>query len=296
MFSVELLILGEGWTSKFLIPQLKENQISYASTSRSGHNDTLKFEFNPDSHDPTPFQILPTASTILITFPIKNLGGSKLLVDLYLKTHPKAINKMNLAVNFVQLGSSGIFTEPGWSDRHSVYNKADSRAIAEDELLSLSQDSIRTTVLNLSGLWGGERNPRNWITRVASTKELLISKTSLHLIHGVDVARSIIAVHRQFDKAAGSRWILTDRRVIYKRLGVHGVFPRYDWWDLANAWGDGGADSEEVKGPQPQWVGELMNQNGLRALPRSPDILGKSLDSREFWFTFGLEPVKGRVN
>lgn len=89
---------------------------------------------------------------------------------------------------------------------------------------------------------------------------------------------------------------------------------RYDWWDLASAWGNGGAASKEIKGPQAQvnyllyvdvfgsflimekWVGELMDENGIRALPRSPETLGRALDSREFWYTFGLQPIKARVN
>jgi hypothetical protein len=67
------------------------------------------------------------------------------------------------------------------------------RGIAEDELIQLGG-----CVLNLSGLWGGQRQVRNWIDRVAKTKEQLSEKKSLHVIHGEDVARAIISVHRQF--------------------------------------------------------------------------------------------------
>lgn len=78
----------------------------------------------------------------------------------------KHIAKKNLFIN----------KAPGWSDSHSPYDKTNPRAIAEEELLSLSQGNIRTTVLNLSGLWGGERDPRNWVNRVAPTKEALAEK------------------------------------------------------------------------------------------------------------------------
>lgn len=37
-----------------------------------------------------------------------------------------------------------------WTDRHSPYDKTNARAIAEDELLSMHNE---TFVLNLSGLW-----------------------------------------------------------------------------------------------------------------------------------------------
>ena len=62
-----------------------------------------------------------------------------------------------------------------WSDRHSSYNMSNPRAIAEDELLSHSP-AVATTVLNLCGLWGGDRSMRNWVSRVAPTKEVLKSK------------------------------------------------------------------------------------------------------------------------
>lgn len=110
------------------------------------------------------------------------------------------------------------------------------------------------------------------------------------MIHGIDVARAIIAIHKDFSKAVGQRWLLTDGRV-------------YDWWDLASAWGSGpgdaansnlGPDAEDC-GPQAAWVRELMRETGVRALPRSNETLGRALDSREFWETFRITPLKGRM-
>lgn len=198
--------------------------------------------------------------------------------------------------------------------------------MAEDELLSLVPRHRRTTVLNLSGLWGGERSVKHWVGRVAPTKEALKKKVgtisnrielrnkvikntscvrlcqfnqgSIHMIHGEDVSRAILAVHQNFDRAVGERWLLTDGRV-------------YDWWDIASAWGDVeskwksgvGNRTEEAgengtsrgKGPQLKWVRELMQEEGVRALPRTPEQLGRALDSREFWNTFELEPIKARL-
>lgn len=108
------------------------------------------------------------------------------------------------------------------------------------------------------------------------------------MIHGTDVARAIVAVHENFAAAAGQRWLLTDLRV-------------YDWWDLASAWGNGGADSSNnsgdasPSGPQPGWVKELMIEHGVRVLPRPPGSMGRVLDSREFWSVFGLSPLKARL-
>lgn len=118
------------------------------------------------------------------------------------------------------------------------------------------------------------------------------------MIHGTDVARAIVAVHTHFDRAVGERWMLTNGRV-------------YDWWDLASAFGDAhttekleegeekekpaGSASEAAKGPHPRWVRELMHEEGVRALPRSVEQLGRGLDSREFWDTFELEPLVARL-
>lgn len=100
---VDFLILGAGWTSNFLIPLLKERKIPFAATSRSGHDKTLKFTFDPHSTTSDPFDILPNASTVLITFPIYGAGGSKRLLEFYKETHPEAVP------HFIQLGSTGIY-------------------------------------------------------------------------------------------------------------------------------------------------------------------------------------------
>jgi hypothetical protein len=273
---VDILILGAGWTSTFLIPQLRTRGISYAATTRSGSSTTIPFVFDPTSHDESPFLPLPPAKTVLITFPIREAGGSRLLLSLYMQTHN------SIKTNFLQLGSTAIWPDKGFGDRHTPSNADNPRKIAEDELLSLGG-----AVLNLAGLWGGTRNPKNWVARVAPNKEALAAKKSLHLIHGIDVARCIIAVHKSF--TPGERWVLTDLRV-------------YDWWDLASSWAKDTVMSEEeeekaaAKGQQAEWVKELMIEEGIRSLPRPAEKLGRTMDSLEFWEKFGITPWKTLVN
>ena len=110
-----------------------------------------------------------------------------------------------------------------------------------------------------------------------------MAQGSLHLIHGLDVSRAILAVHEQFSKAGGQRWILTDGRV-------------YDWWDLASAWGSGPAETDGPGGPHAAWVRELMQEQSVRALPRNVELLGRALDSQEFWSTFEMAPLKARLD
>ncbi|GAA5954078.1 hypothetical protein JCM3765_005283 [Sporobolomyces pararoseus] len=316
--TVDLLILGAGWTSTFLIPHLQSTHpsVSFASTTRDGRNGSIKWSFDPsNTSESEQYDVLPRAKTVLITFPIRGEGGSKGLVKGYEKS--KGINESE-SIRWIQLGSTGIWdggptliaskiensknkekdtSQPPaydsslkWTDRHSPYDTTNVRAIAEDELLGVHRN---TFVLNLSGLWGGERNPSNWIPRIATSKQALEVKGSLHLIHGLDVARAVLAVHfstlkDQVEKTEGAlkgeRYLLTDLRVI-------------DWWDLASRYphkiAQGEGHSAEETPESFKWVQELMKEHEVRALPRTPQELGRALDSREFWNDFGLMPIKG---
>ncbi|KAK4132675.1 hypothetical protein BT67DRAFT_406174 [Trichocladium antarcticum] len=295
----------------------------------------------PEDETRSAIAALPRARYILITFPLTGKGSSKLLIDAYESTHRTAAAAAAAAASasattaqhqfrFIQLGSTGIWQPHGsrtrtttttttstpppppppppttttttttssdpWRTRHSPHSTSTPRAVAEDELLALGG-----CVLNLAGLWGGARNPRHWVGRVAATKEAVRAKTSLHLVHGVDVARAVVAVvddgadegllqgEGRWERAGrGQRWMVTDGWV-------------YDWWGLLAGWAEV-RDGEEVgEGDSPgvseqaRWVFELMGEEGVRALPRAMEVLGRCYDSREFWETWGLVPLKGRA-
>ena len=278
---VDILILGAGWTSIFLLPLLEKHEITHAATTRNGHDHTIPFSFDPDDQDTAPYERLPPARTILITFPLKGTGQSKLLTNLYARVHDGESR-------WIQLGSTGIFTEKKWNDSDSSYDRDNARAIAEDELLHMHRK--KACVLDLAGLYGGERQPRNWVTRVAKTKEEVKGKRAVHLVHGRDVARAIIGAHYNFENVGSKRWIITDLHV-------------YDWWDLIQAWGkyarENAPPSVDVscEGLQfERWVVELMAEESVRALPRDKEGLGRVLDGRGFWEAVGGAPEEGRVS
>ena len=107
--TVDLLILGAGWTSTFLIPHLESSHpcVSFASTTRDGRNGSIKWSFDPsNSGDSEQYDVLPRAKTVLITFPIRGEGGSKGLVKGYAKS--KGINQSE-SIRWIQLGSTGIW-------------------------------------------------------------------------------------------------------------------------------------------------------------------------------------------
>ena len=135
-----------------------------------------------------PFEALPNARSIVIVFPIYVSGGSERLLRLYNATHPQAV-----PVRWMQLGSTGIWDggrtidekkSSAFLDRHSHIDLNVPRARAESELLSLHSLINLTTILNLCGLYGGERSIRRYTGRIAGTKEQLSQKGSIHMMHG----------------------------------------------------------------------------------------------------------------
>lgn len=276
MKDVDVLILGAGWTSTFLIPQLNDKKIPHAETTTTGRDGTIPFQFDPDSGNAEPYKRLPSARTVLVTFPLVGHSQSKNIMGLYRSVH-------GAQNNWIQLGSSGIFNQlpNDWSTDDSAYDKSDKRAIAEDELLELGG-----CVLNLSGLYGGQRVPRTWLPRLGKSKDDVRKRGAVHFIHGEDVARAIIATHRKF--TPGKRWILADLRV-------------YDWYDLILSFSvlaEGGQDSPQEQETRQQfgkWVLELMEEEGIRALPRDLCSLGRKLDTRGFWKYHGVWPQHRRL-
>ena len=71
----------------------------------------------------------------------------------------------------------------------------------------------------------------------------------------------------------------------------------YDWWSLILGWGIGGSKDKDrdARGQHLQWVKELMDSEGIRALPRSMEQLGRCYDTREFWNHIQATPVRARI-
>ncbi len=213
--------------------------------------------------------------------------------------------------------------------------------IAEDELLACM--GPRACVLNLAGLYGGQRQLRHWLPRVARSKQDAAAKGAVHMVHGRDVSRAIIAAHLKLvdeykppREAPSSNaeppfnYLKVDHQspatltepasstdiALPKTLGGH-RFPItdlhcYDWWDLFMQFGqyarqraiDGETKVEVLRGTKPEellyekWVLELMDENGIKALPRDKtgEGLGRLVDGRAFWAVAGARPLEGRAD
>jgi hypothetical protein len=251
----EYLILGQGFIGSYVTELLRDSSLSFASTTRDGRNSTVKWSAGD------PCSLLPLATNVLITFPvdIPSLEGIQAC--------------FHKDTRWMLLGSTRPFASPGRNDRFTTPTSDNPRVITETNLLENGG-----VVLNLAGLYGGRfvalfiltpsRQPKDWISRVAPTPGKLAALQNLHLIHGRDVARVVLALFTRFTQ--GERYIVTDRGV-------------YDWWlVIKNISGD-----EDVLG----WVDDAMTRDGVKELPRDKTRFTRYLDSDDLWSYLGIEPL-----
>lgn len=114
---VDILLLGSGWTSKFLLPLLESEFISSASTTRSTPTTSTSYHLQlPDEpQDDAPesqetiqqisnaLRSLPSAKMIVQIFPCKSRERVRNLVKAFQETH------LNQRPDWVQLGSTGAW-------------------------------------------------------------------------------------------------------------------------------------------------------------------------------------------
>ncbi|PWN43642.1 alpha/beta-hydrolase [Ceraceosorus guamensis] len=315
---VDVLLLGSGWTSQFLLPLLNLEGITYAFTSRQRSTSTsavppppgssIHFELSSDGKaSRSLWHSLPKAKVVLIVFPLRSREAVHNLIDGYELSHG--------AANWILLGSTGAWGPVGHFTSTSPIDTSNARASAEESFLALHRPEIgrNMTVLNLAGLYGADRQPANFAKKVATSQDKLRDKGSLHLIHGKDVARAIVGVFKALPERAssssssprpsdaprssasaqksnllGKRWIVTDTNV-------------YDWWFLVLTL------SPPSIPHAARWVSELCAAHSISALPRAhslgsdrtqaaPAYLERSLDGTHFWDAIGQKPEVPRCD
>ena len=282
-----ILILGLGWTGQFLTELMLSMQMDYAATTRDGRNDTIAWTL-PDNCASLNVSSLPFAQTVLVTFPVKQPQCLDALIDAYEAQHEQSSQ-------WILLSSTRPFSGNP-ADRHTPLDRSKDtgRMSAEDTLIQRGG-----SVLHLAGLWGNQRyhvsktkqkkkgpglicinrQPKNWVPRF-STAEAIRNKLlqrQLHLIHGKDVARAILAVHQQFKP--GERWIITDQTC-------------YDWIKLFLAWGS----EEQIQIARDLAIHDdqcrqALGDGSLEEVVARGEVKPR-LDSTEFWETFHLKPTE----
>lgn len=304
---VDLLLLGSGWTSAWLLPQLFSEDIAFAYTNRSGIKpDWLAIPGSkpikwvcPSSGDSRihwrrSFKDFPIARLVVVILPLADEVVARELVASY-SAH---VNEKGASTadrpKWCILGSTGAYGK-GQFNENPTPSVLSSRSTAESVLLTTYPTDI--TVLSLAGLYGGDtRHPLNWLAKVASDEAKLAAKTSLHLVHGKDVAEAVLGVWGKVGRPDwgrtdtsfwGKRWIVTDGCT-------------YDWWKLAIELPPAGTE-EQTK--YAEWVRILQKAHKVSSLPRSfaetnggaqsYQYLDRTLSSKSFWDAVGRSPTKG---
>ncbi|KAB5595420.1 hypothetical protein CTheo_1097 [Ceratobasidium theobromae] len=266
---VDILTLGAGWLSHFLIPLLRKHNLTHAATSQTSlASDTIAWSLG-DSVD-----VLPRAGTVVIMFPILEWEKLRNLVDAYEESRGECM--------WILLGSSRAWQTAGSDSSNPVIKRstplppdAPPRSVVENHFLNAYPQ--RVAVLNLVGLHGyppvpgdaphsAPRLVPNFIKAVAQTKDGLKQKSSIHFIHGSDAALAILLVHQKGRGMVG-RWIVSD------------CLTR-DWWAITLELGN-----EQEK----RWVMEIMNEEKVGVLPRHQG-LNRIVDGSEFWIEAGVAP------
>ena len=103
---VDILILGAGWYSKYLIPLIQSDpSLSFVATTRDGRavtgHTTIKFEVS--DKDETDWARLPKARTVVLSFPTVLPGAVTKYIRAYELIHGAGWTR------WIQLGSTGAF-------------------------------------------------------------------------------------------------------------------------------------------------------------------------------------------
>ena len=86
----DVLLLGSGWISKFIIPLVETKDYTISCTTRTkvpdDPFDRIEFDFDKEDENlEDKFKKLPVAKTIVIIFPIKGKHNVEILIDMYEK-------------------------------------------------------------------------------------------------------------------------------------------------------------------------------------------------------------------
>jgi hypothetical protein len=103
---VDILILGAGWYSQYLIPLIQSDPtLSFAATTRNGRvvagYTTIKFHISDDEE--TDWARLPKARTVVLSFPTVVPGAIAKYIRAYESAHGAGTTR------WIQLGSIGAF-------------------------------------------------------------------------------------------------------------------------------------------------------------------------------------------
>ena len=176
-----LVILGAGYTARFVLPQAERRYAHLFLSSREpdrhlSHVPPLQ-RIRFDLEQPHTWKNIPSDADLLWCFPAAPLHRVRQLADTHnLRSH-----------RLVVLGSTSAYKEahsydypPPWTDETAPIAQQQPRVEGEEFLRS----TCRATVLRVAGIYGPGRSPIDWITK----GRVGPSRKYVNLIHVEDLA------------------------------------------------------------------------------------------------------------
>jgi len=179
--SASLVILGSGYTARFVLPLAERRYTRVLSTSRNPDHHLASL--SPDSRvrfdltDRTTWQNIPPDGDLLWCFPAEPLD----LVQEFAKRLSLPSHRL------VVLGSTSAYRvgdietdPPSWTDETAPIDLSKSRVQGEEYL----REKHGAVVLRVAGIYGPSRNPLDWIKK----GRVGLSRKYVNLIHAEDLA------------------------------------------------------------------------------------------------------------
>ena len=182
-----LIILGSGYTAKFLLPLAQHRYLHVFSTSRDPDRHLTHVSLDQRIHfdlaRPETWQAIPTSADVLWCFPAVPIGSVQQFAD------AASLRTSRLVV----LGSTSAYDDrasaeypPPWIDETAPIDLTKPRVQGEE----LLRNSYGAVVLRVAGIYGPGRNPVEWIR----TGRVNRSRKYVNLIHVEDLASCCLAV------------------------------------------------------------------------------------------------------
>lgn len=167
----KLVILGSGFVGKYLSESLK-NEFEVYNTSRNPQLNINELP-NPilfDLNNENTYINIPQNSIIIWNFPAEPIEKVKIFYDFILKN--------NIEIKIIYGSTSAYIDKSGNINENNITDENISRVSGENYLLNNGVD-----VLQLSGIYGGTRNPFNWLNKGLIKN----SNKSVNLVHVKDI-------------------------------------------------------------------------------------------------------------
>lgn len=181
-----LIILGSGYTAKFLLPLAQHRYSHVFATSRDPDRNLAHLSLDQrirfDLARPETWQEIPASADVVWCFPAVPIELVQRFAD---TTSLRTRRLVVLGSTSAYDGSASAEYPPPWTDETAPVDPTKPRVQGEE----LLRNSYGAVLLRVAGIYGPGRNPVEWIR----TGRVNRSRKYVNLIHVEDLASSCLA-------------------------------------------------------------------------------------------------------